>query len=181
MVESTTLLVLILEIVVIVVFLIVMFKGAKTYIRRRKVNIKTPKIRGRNVLIDKRFGSALGVGYTPMGIGDRVLLHLLGRDGHFFKIPYQNDEIYPENPTQAFAGAQTSIWRVKGQAYSDAAANTELLKSEQRNAELVDKLKETKVQSKIAVNESSTLKDTVLELVKELKEPQKAVEVKAAK
>lgn len=168
--DTTTLFVIILMIIVLAIMFFVSVKSVRMYIRRRKLHVKTPKVRGRPILRDEqKFGSAIVVGYSPMGIGmESAIIHLLGADGHMFQIPYHKDEVYPENALHAMAGGQKSIWRVRGSTYLDKEINPELHELSKQNTEMKEERIRLKAKSKQAINEAATVPDRIDELTKEL-------------
>mgnify|MGYP001586361985 FL=1 len=169
--DSTTILVLLLMGIVIVVLGYYMIKGFVIFRRRKKSTIKTPKVKGRAILRDKRFGSARVVGYEPMGYGfERCILWLMSWDGHLFKIPYHSSELMPENNIQAIAGAHSPVWRVRGLNNPDGICN-ESFEIQKENTEMKeDKIKQ-KVKSKQVMNESVLMPDKMDEIIKEMQKP----------
>ena len=154
-----------------------MLKGFRAKMRKGKVSVSTPKVKGRAILRDKRFGSAKVIGYEPIGIGlTQAAISLLTWDGHVIKIPYFANEIEPENTIQAVAGASTPIWSVKGADSPDAPSNIsdiEEMEMEQENIEMKKEQIATRAKTRIAVNEAVNFPDKLDELIKEVtKKPQ---------
>lgn len=172
--DSTTILVIFLMVVVTVVLGYYMIKGFVIFRRRRKSAIKTPKVKGRAILRDKRFGSARVVGYEPMGYGfERCILWLMSWDGHLFKIPYHASEIVPENPIQAIAGAHSPVWKTRGLNNPDAidSINIDRYEFEKENIDMKEEKIKQKVKSKQVMNEAVLLPDKMDEIIKEMQRP----------
>lgn len=177
MVTSITVLALSMGVGVSAFMAYLVFKGVRTKIKRGKVHVSTPKVKGRAVIRDKRFGSARVIGYEPMGIGlSQAALSMLTWDNHIIKQVYFANEIEPENTIQAIAGASTPMWKVKGSYSPDSPADVNELEEQERQQENIEMKKEQIVQkakTKIAVNEAVNFPDKLDEMIKEItKKPQ---------
>lgn len=175
MVDSTTVLVSVMVWLAVIFILAIFFLGFRKYYRNKKLHVKSPRLRSRNILYDSRFGSAVVIGYTLLGRGwDKVKLHLMGRDGQIYAMPVSADEIYPENPLQAFAGAQGSIWRLKGKRYPDV----HVVEVEKENIELKKENLVERIKKRQAVNEAAVIPDKMEEIIKEAQKVGKVQEVR---
>lgn len=154
-------------------------RGARTFIKLKRPFIKTPKFRGKSILVDDMsFGRAVVAGLEKTAPNAGFVL-LISQNGISFKQYYSNFQLEPVDNLEALAGAERAVWRVKGTAGDNIDRNK--AENEARIKELADKVKKQKVDEKVAVNEASTLKDTVMDMLKEMKESQKQEGVKIIK
>lgn len=172
MADSITILLYFMMFAVAGIGAVVVARTSRSYYRNKKLFQKTPRVRGRNWLVHPQFGSGEGIGVEPIDVGKSNLV-LRGRSGHIFKFPVSNMDIYPENPVHAFAGNSFSLWRFKGIAYLDGMVDKEKASIEAMSMELSNELQRQKLKESVAVNEAATLKDVVLDIIKEVKDTQK--------
>lgn len=177
--DSVTLWIYAMMGIIVLIIAAAAFRGTKTFLRLRRPFIKTPKFRGKSILVDDvNFGRAVvaGVEKTAPNAG---FVHLISQNGILFKQHYSNFQVEPVDNLEAMAGAERPVWRVKGVA-SDSKSRDKI-ENEAEIQVLADKIKRQAVNEKIAVNEAATLKDTVMDIFKELKETQKQEGVKIIK
>ena len=162
-------------IVIFVIILVLMYqtwRGFRLYRKRLISKVKTPKLRSRAVIYDKRFGGARVEGYEPMGNGfEKAIVWLRSFDNHVFSQIYHSSELKPQNNIQAMAGAHTPVWTATGLNHPSGLVDIERLELEAENARMKDEKIVQKAKVKITINESATIPDKMEEILKEWQKP----------
>lgn len=179
--DSITLWIYVVMFLIVFVIALSAFRISKNYLKMKKPFVKSPKFRGRGILRDdSRFGSAVIVGLQKTA-PDAGFIHLVSQNGILFKEYYKSYELEPDDALETAAGAERPVWRRKGVRYSDTFQHPENLKNENQILELAAKLEKQKIDKKVEVNEAATLKDQIMDILKEMKEQPKTETMKIVK
>ena len=177
--DSVDMLLYSLAAIIVLIIAVSAFRGARTFIKLKRPYIKTPKFRGKSILVDDvNFGRAVVAGLEKTAPNAGFVM-LISQNGISFKQHYSNFQVEPVDNLEAMAGAERPIWRVKGVIGDSIDRNK--VENEAMIHELANKVKKQKIDEKVAVNEAATLKDTVMDMLKEMKDVQKQEGVKIIK